>query len=169
MEMKEEKLKTKLGIMNLYSKKTKILISSCLFGQNVRYDGITKGLDNNLLEKLAKKFELIPFCPEVESGLSIPRIACEIISIKPLKIINKIGEEKTKNFIDGANLTLELCQKENIKIALLKANSPSCSSKQIYDGCFSGKKIAGYGVTAELLKNNNIKIYDENDIFLLLD
>ena len=47
--------------------------------------------------------------------------------------------------------------------AVLKQFSPSCGSKKIYDGSFSGKKIAGSGMTARLLKENNIKVLDEYD------
>jgi uncharacterized protein YbbK (DUF523 family) len=117
---------------------------------------------------LKSKYELFSFCPEVEGGLSIPRVPCEIISQNPLKIINKNSEDQTENFINGANKTLDLCKKENINIALLKANSPSCSNKLIYDGTFSAKKINGFGITAKLLLQNNIHIFNENEIDNLL-
>ncbi|MEA2018394.1 MAG: DUF523 domain-containing protein [Campylobacterota bacterium] len=148
--------------------KEKLLISSCLIGENVKYDGLNNCLDENILDKLKEKYHLINFCPEVEGGLPTPRIPCEIISLKPLKIINKIDEDKTINFINGANKTLQLCKKENIKIALLKANSPSCSNKFIYNGKFNSTKVNGFGVTAKLLIENNIKVIDENEIEKLL-
>ncbi|MDE6584665.1 MAG: DUF523 domain-containing protein, partial [Anaeroplasmataceae bacterium] len=47
--------------------------------------------------------------------------------------------------------------------------SPSCGSHLIYDGSFSGTKIAGEGVAAKLLRENHIKIYSENQIDELLD
>jgi len=150
-------------------KKEKLLISSCLLGENVKYDGSNNCLHKNILDKLKSKYELCSFCPEIEGGLPIPRIPCEIISQKPLKIINKIDEDKTINFIHGANKTLELCQKYDIKLALLKANSPSCSNRFIYDGTFNSNKIEGFGVTAKLLMENYIKVLSENEIRKLVD
>jgi len=147
----------------------KLLVSSCLLGEKVKYNGKDNKLIASQLEKISKKYQIISFCPEVEGGLPTPRVPCEAISIDPLKIINKNGNEKTKEFILGAKKTLELCKKENITIALLKANSPSCSSEYIYDGTFTSTKIKNDGVTSALLKKHNIKIYDENKIDELLD
>ncbi len=148
--------------------KQKLLISSCLLGNNVRYDGTNNCLDNKSLNRLRDKYELLSLCPEVEGGLPTPRIPCEITSQNPLKIINKLGVDKSKNFINGAYKTLELCKKENIKLALLKVNSPSCSNKFIYDGTFNSKKIDGFGVTAKLLLDNNIEVFNENEIEKLI-
>ena len=145
----------------------KILISSCLIGEKVKYNGKDNLLENSVLELLMKNYQLIPFCPEVEGGLPIPRVPCEIISTNPIKIINKIGEDKTAHFLKGAEKTLQLCKKEKIKIAILKANSPSCSNNKIYDGTFSSNKTDGLGVTAKLLKQNNIKIINEDEISTL--
>ena len=148
--------------------KQKLLISSCLLGNNVKYDGTNNCLDEDILNKLKEKYELFSFCPEVEGGLPTPRIPCEVISQNPLKIINKLGDNKTINFTSGATKTLELCKKECIKLSLLKANSPSCSNKFIYDGTFSSKKIEGFGVTAKLLLDNNIEVVNENEIEKLI-
>lgn len=149
--------------------KEKLLISSCLLGENVKYDGSNNGLPKDILDKLKEKYELFSFCPEVAGGLPTPRIPCEIISQNPFKIINKIGENKTINFINGADKTLLLCKKYCIKVALLKANSPSCSSAFIYDGSFNSVKVKGYGLTTKLLIKNDIKVFSENKIEYLLD
>ena len=138
-------------------------------GQNVKYDGTNNCLDKYILEKLKAKYELISFCPEVEGGLPTPRIPCEIISQNPIKVINKLGVDKTINFINGANKTLELCKKEDIKIALLKANSPSCSNQFVYNGTFNSEKVEGFGVTVNLLIENNIEVFNENEIGKLID
>lgn len=149
--------------------KQKLLISSCLLGKNVKYDGSNNCLDKVILDRLKIKYDTFSFCPEVEGGLPTPRIPCEVVSQNPLKIINKIGENKTPNFQNGANKTLELCQKNNINIALLKANSPSCSNRFIYDGTFNAKKIDGLGITTQLLIENGIEVYNENEIKKLLN
>ena len=81
----------------------------------------------------------------------------------------KNGDDVTENYIKGAYETLSLCRLMNVKKALLKAKSPSCSKSEIYDGNFKGKLVFGKGVTAELLEKNGIEIFDENDFQLLLN
>ena len=59
---------------------------------------------------------------------------------------------------------LDLCKEENIKVALLKANSPSCGNIKIYDGTFSNTLIDSQGLTAKLLKENEIEIFNEEQL-----
>lgn len=141
----------------------KILISACLLGINCKYNG--KNNYNSLIEKLKEKYILIPICPEQMGGLSTPRNPSEI---KGDKVISSAGDDVTINFIAGANKALDIAKKDNISIAILKEGSPSCGSNYIYDGTFTKTKVDGMGITARLLKNNNIKIYNENEIESLL-
>ena len=62
----------------------KLLISSCLLGNNCRYDGKSNKLEK--LNKLKQYYELVPVCPEVDGGLPTPRVPSEI---KNNKVINK--------------------------------------------------------------------------------
>jgi uncharacterized protein YbbK (DUF523 family) len=139
-------------------KKEKLLISACLMGENVKYNGKNNLMD---LRKIKEQYELIPFCPEVAGGLPTPRSPSEIVSHHPLKLINKEGIEVTNEFIKGAKEALALVKKEKIKKALLKANSPSCSSSLVYDGSFSGTLLQGDGVTTALLRKIGVEIFDE--------
>ena len=141
----------------------KLLISACILGINCKYNG--KNNYNPLVEKLKEKYILIPICPEEMGGLSTPRNPSEILNDK---VISSAGDDVTNNFFDGANKALDIVKKENISKALLKEGSPSCGSNYIYDGTFTKTKINGMGITARLLKNNNIKIYTEDEIELLL-
>lgn len=152
----------------------KILISSCLLGENVRYDGenssiiynpkLTFSQKENFMDILSEN-EIFSFCSEVTGGLNTPRLPNEIKSFKkPFKVINKNNEDTTINFLLGAKKCLDLCNQENIILALLKSKSPSCGSKEIYDGNFNNKLIKGQGLTAKLLMENNIKIFDENNL-----
>ena len=141
----------------------KILISACLVGDKVRYDG--KSQYHPLIKELLQKYELIPFCGEVEGGLRVPRKPSEIIKDK---VINSDGEDVTKNYLKGAELALNICMYLGIKIAILKENSPSCGTHKIYDGTFSGKLVNGMGVTAELLKRKGITVLSEEEIDTLL-
>ena len=141
----------------------KILISACLVGDNVKYNGGNN--QNPLIEKLLEKYELVPFCPEVEGGLPIPRFPSER---KGESVINSNNEDVTDNFVNGADLAYNICLFLKIKIAILKERSPSCGVHEIYDGTFSHKVISGMGVTSELLKRKGIVIYNEDEIPLLL-
>ena len=142
----------------------RILISACLVGDNVKYDGGNN--KNPLISKLLEKYELVPFCPEVEGGLPIPRHPCEQ---KGEQVINDLDEDKTDEFNRGADLALNICLYLKITKAILKERSPSCGVHSIYDGTFSHKVIDGSGVTAALLKRKGIQVYNENEIPMLLD
>lgn len=139
------------------------MVSACLLGDNVKYDG-NNNLNNRLIEFL-KNYEVIKVCPEVLGGLSIPRSPSEI---KNDKVINKEGIDVTKEFILGASKTLNIAKENNIKIAILKKNSPSCGSGMVYDGTFSHHLVNGDGITAKLLKDNGIMVFNEDNYLDIL-
>lgn len=140
-----------------------LLISSCLLGNNVKYNGKNNYIKE--VELLKNKYNLIVICPEVMGGLPIPRIPSEILNDK---VINKEGKDVTINFNKGAEEAIKLVKKYNIKKALLKEGSPSCGSRYIYDGTFSGNKIDGVGVTTKKLIELGLDIYSEKEIEKLL-
>lgn len=136
----------------------KILVSACLCGLNTRYDG---GHGNfPLLEKLRKYYEIVPFCPEVEGGLSTPRVRAEIIKGQ---VMTEDGKNVTKNYNLGAEKALNLCHFLGIRIAILNDKSPSCGSRYIHDGSFKNNVIEGIGVTARVLIADGIKVYSDKD------
>jgi uncharacterized protein YbbK (DUF523 family) len=152
----------------------KILISACLLGEDVRYDGENISLtasskfsfsQKELFMDILCENEIYSFCPEVAGNLGVPRAKAEITSRnKPFKIENIDGVDVTLNFLLGAKKALDICKNENILVALLKSKSPSCGNKQIYDGTFSGTLINGAGMTARLLEENGIKVFNENEL-----
>lgn len=139
-------------------KKPKLLISACLLGHKVKYDGGDNKIDTVMLSRY---FELIPCCPEVSGGLSTPRPPSEILHRNPWQLVDIDGEDVTGAFVRGAEDAWRLCEDEGICFALLKSNSPSCGSRQVHDGTFSGKLIKGRGVTAALLECRGVRVYDE--------
>jgi len=141
--------------------KEKILISACLVGYNVKYNGGNNQIDIKALEK---EYNLIPFCPEVEGGLPTPRPPAEIVCDKPLKLINIERKDVTKEFILGAKKAVALAKKEGITKALLKAKSPSCGKGLIYNGTFLGVLREGNGVTVRFLEEIGVEVYSENSI-----
>lgn len=141
----------------------KILVSACFLGERVRYNGIVKPLANQLLQQWQQQGRLFSICPEVSSGLPVPRSPAEINQITK-QVITIDAVDVTKQFDHGAKQALLLCQRHNIKLALLKESSPSCGSNTIYDGKFSQQKITGEGVTTKLLREHGIKVFCENSI-----
>ncbi len=136
----------------------KILVSACLLGDKTRYDGGSNPFP--FLDELAKKYELVPFCPEVEAGLSVPRSPAEIVRNE---VMNKDGANLTKIYNEGAEKAYRVCLFLGIKIAILKDGSPACGSRFIHNGKFDGGKIEGLGVTARYLISKGIKVYSETD------
>lgn len=136
----------------------KILVSSCLLGDNTKYNGMSN--KNDELIKFLKNYEVIKVCPEVMGGLSIPRDPSEIVDGR---ILTNKGIDVTSYFQSGAKKVLDIVQKENIKVAIFKKHSPSCGYKIIYDGSFSNKKIKGNGITAALLEQHGIIILNEDN------
>ena len=98
-----------------------ILISACLLGDNVRYDGSNKFLEHPILLQWIKDNHLLSICSEVAGGLSIPRAPAEIQSSHDNHILVTIitGKDVTAAFTSGAEKTLQFCLDNNIKIAIL--------------------------------------------------
>ena len=145
----------------------KILVSACFLGENVRYNAIIKPYNHETLKLWQQENRLIIQCPEVSGGLSTPREPAEINSASG-KVITTTNIDVSHAFIQGANNTLKLCIKHNVKYALLKESSPSCGSTFIYDGSFTNTKIKGQGITTRLLEAHGIKVYSEQTIEALI-
>ena len=143
-----------------------ILISACLLGEKVRYDGGDLLIEHPILKNWMKQDLLISICPEVSGGLPIPRSPAEIQQSNNnlIKIVDIKNADVTTQFCLGAKKSLRICQSKNIKMAILTENSPSCGSSIIYDGSFQGKKISGEGITTKLLRKNGIKVFNQNQL-----
>ena len=146
--------------------KQKIIISACLLGISCRYDGQHNLISEEDLILLKDKFELIPVCPEKLGGLPTPRLPAEIQPDG--NILRNDGKDVSAEFNKGAEEALKIAQLSDCKLALLKANSPSCGNTMIYDGNFNGSLIPGKGVTAKLFENCAIKTYNEQKIDKLI-
>ena len=152
----------------------KILVSACLVGQCVRYKGDSCP-QNLLLAPRARKY-LLPFCPECAGGLPVPRPPAEICGIGggqavwqgKAQVVNNAGRDVTQEYKQGALLCLQKIQEQNIRAAILKQRSPSCGTREIYDGSFSGVKLAGQGATAALLTQHGVALYSEDELTLKL-
>ena len=148
----------------------KILVSRCLLGHRVRYDGGASGPYDQLAQWQAEG-RVIALCPEVAGGLPTPRAAAEIPGGQGVEVLagrapvmTTEGEDVTAAFVSGAHQALELVERHGIRIAILKANSPSCGNRQTYDGSFSGVKVEGQGVTAALLSRAGVQVFSELEL-----
>jgi uncharacterized protein YbbK (DUF523 family) len=149
----------------------KILISACLLGENVRYDGSNSRVASDILQQWQRQGRIKSTCPEMAGGLPVPRIPAEInkgnaeaVLQGKSVILNKDGGDVTDAYLLGAEKTLALCMQHNIRIAILKEGSPSCGVVCVNDGSFSGHKIEGQGVTACLLTQHGISVFSESQI-----
>ncbi|TCK93233.1 uncharacterized protein YbbK (DUF523 family) [Natranaerovirga hydrolytica] len=140
------------------------LVSACLAGINCRYNG--SHTKNDYVLKLVKEGKAIPICPEVIAGLKTPRTPCEIVidGHNNKKVVDKEGNDFTKEFYDGAYKTLEVAKTLNVKEVILQSKSPSCGYGWIYDGTFTNNLIKSNGLTAQLLLDNGIKVFTEKNI-----
>ena len=140
----------------------KLLISACLLGQPVRYDGKSKPIAQLAwLKQLEQEHRLVVICPELAGGLPVPRAPAERVGDR---VLAENGIEVTDEFNLGAEKALALCQQHQIRFALLKANSPSCGNKQIYNGSFNQTLTAGMGLTAQLLSEHGVKVFSELEL-----
>lgn len=137
----------------------RVLVSACLLGTACRYDGQSQPIQG--IEALLESCEAIPVCPEQLGGLSTPRSPAER---RDGRVVNRTGDDVTDAFARGAAQTLEFARLYGAKIALLKSRSPSCGSREIYDGQFSGRTVPGRGVTAEVLSSEGLSVFDENQM-----
>lgn len=145
--------------------KSKILVSACLYGFCCRYDGKSNLLKDKTFMALKNAGRLVPVCAEELGGLSTPRVPSEI---KQGRVFSKEGVDVTEQFEKGAERVLEIARKNNVRVAILKEGSPSCGSKRVNDGTFTGTKIPGEGILARKLIEAGIPVFNEDEVHLAL-
>lgn len=152
------------------SELSKVLVSACLLGQPVRYDGRSSG-HPDLLQTWQREGRVVPLCPEVAGGLPTPRPPAEIpggqggaVLDGEAQVVTVGGEDVSGQFLAGARLALELVRRHGIRVAILKSGSPSCGNRLVYDGTFSGTKVSGEGVTSALLRREGVLVFSELEL-----
>jgi len=142
----------------------KILVSSCLLGAAVRHDARDKKCDHVVLQRWIEQGRVVSVCPEMLGGLGTPRPPAEIVNDGARRVITRDGADVTRAFENGARAAAQQGQAESVRIAILKAGSPSCGSSFIYDGTFSKTRVAGEGITAALLRSQGIVVFSEEEL-----
>lgn len=135
------------------SEPIRIGISSCLLGQEVRFDGGHKH-DRYLTGTLSQYFEWVPICPEVEIGLGTPRETIRLVQIG-----NQTRLRTTKTDVDltdrmqgYADERVATLANENLSGYIFKKDSPTCGMERVklYQAKGPGKRV-GVGLFAAAL------------------
>jgi uncharacterized protein YbbK (DUF523 family) len=150
----------------------RILISACLLGDKVRYNGRDAASDSMILRAWLAEGRVVRFCPEVAGGLGVPRPPAEIVGGAgggavldgAARLMTEGGADVTPAFLAGAQSALEAARANGVRLAVLKEGSPSCGVRRVNDGTFSGRKIDGRGVTAALLARHGIRVFSDEEI-----
>jgi len=150
----------------------KILVSACLLGAKVRYHGGDANCEDPILRGWLNEGRLVAVCPEQEGGLPTPRPPVEIVGVgggqavlaRAAFVRTAAGHDVTASLSQGADRALDLVKQHHIRIAVLKDGSPSCGSSLIFDGSFSGLRVAGAGVTAALLEAQGVRVFNQGEL-----
>lgn len=143
----------------------KIGISSCLLGNNVRYDG-GHSHDRFLTGTLGRFIQYVPVCPEVECGMTIPREAMRLVGDpdQPDLVTRKTGINKTHQMLDWIKIRLETLKKENLCGFIFKSKSPSSGLYRVKVYQADGSvKHTGSGLFARAFTNRFPRIPVEED------
>ena len=144
-----------------------VLVSACLLGLECAYHG--RSNRNERLLRLLEGRALVPVCPEQLGGLPTPRDRARLVGGEGrdvlagrARVLTFRGEDVTEAYLKGARETLKAARLSGARLAVLKANSPSCGCGAVYTEDFSALK-AGDGTTAALLKENGVRVVTEED------
>lgn len=134
--------------------KITIGVSSCLLGNEVRFDGGHKH-DRYITGTLGQFFEFVPVCPEVECGLSIPRESMRLVGDpeNPRLITGKTGIDHTDRMKEWAIRRVEELAKNDLCGFIFKSKSPSSGMERVkvYDANNVPRSI-GVGIFARIFK-----------------
>lgn len=147
-----------------------VLVSACLLGRPVRYDGSHKHVAHDVLAAWLRAGRVVAVCPETAAGLPVPRPPAEVVGqgggaavlAGHARVMDAQGGDVSAAFVEGAAQALRQARQQGIRLAVLKQDSPSCGTGTIYDGAFAGNRVAGLGVTAALLESAGIRVFSED-------
>jgi uncharacterized protein YbgA (DUF1722 family)/uncharacterized protein YbbK (DUF523 family) len=113
------------------STRIRIAVSSCLIGQEVRYDGGHKH-NEYITATLGEIFEFVPYCPEVAIGMGIPRPPIRLVKVGQAvhaRGIKDPAQDVTENLLAYADKVAP--KLHNVSGYILKKNSPSCGMERV--------------------------------------
>jgi len=112
--------------------KIRLGISSCLLGDEVRYDGGHK-LDRFLRDTLGRWVEYVPVCPEVECGMPVPRESMRLEGNPelPRLVTTRTRIDKTNQMTLWAKKRVLELEKEKLLGFIFKSGSPSSGMERV--------------------------------------
>lgn len=118
--------------MQHHSDKPRVGISACLMGDAVRYNGGHQR-DNFVMDVLAEHVDLVPFCPEVEAGLGVPRAVVRIVERddKQSLLESPSGTDHTEAMTETLTQISKRVLAADLDGFLLKRGSPTCGIKGV--------------------------------------
>lgn len=146
-------------------KPARIGISSCLLGENVRYDGGHK-LDRFLRDTLGKYVDYVPVCPEVECGLGVPRESMHLAGDPegPRLITSQTGVDLTDRMTLWALNRVKELESENLSGFIFKSRSPACGMERVEIFQENGQAVGrGVGIFARIFMEYFPQIPVEED------
>ena len=114
-----------------------MLVSACLLG--VRCNHLGEANTDDAVVALRATHRLVAVCPESAGGLPTPRVRAE--RQPDGTVLDEEGNDVTEWFTRGAAHAVRLANAVGAQRAVLKARSPSCGCRGIYDGSFTGTRI----------------------------
>jgi uncharacterized protein YbbK (DUF523 family) len=113
-------------------KRIKLGISSCLLGENVRYDGGHR-LDRFLTDTLGNYVSYVPVCPEVECGLGVPRESMRLVGDPnaPRLVTSRSQRDLTEQMLAWARKRVAELEHEKLCGFIFKAKSPSSGMERV--------------------------------------
>jgi len=113
-------------------RKIKLGISTCLLGENVRFDGGHK-LDRFLTDTLGQYVEYVPVCPEVECGLPVPRESMHLEGDldSPRLVTSRTKQDMTERMVNWARRRVVELEKEGLMGFIFKSDSPSSGMERV--------------------------------------
>jgi len=113
-------------------RKIKLGISTCLLGENVRFDGGHK-LDRFLTDTLGQYVEYVPVCPEVECGLPVPRESMHLEGDldSPRLVTSRTKQDMTEKMVNWAGRRVNELEKEGLMGFIFKSDSPSSGMERV--------------------------------------
>ena len=127
-----------------------VLISTCLLEIPCRWHGRRAARRDALIERLKRRYVLVPVCPEQLGGMPTPRTSerlegtgAQVLDGTLRLIAPETGKDVTAYHVNGGRYTVELAEAVGARRAYLKGGSPSCDRE---------------GVTGELLTRAGVKV-----------
>ena len=148
------------GVTEGNGRRPAIVVSACLLG--VRCNHMGGSNRSPAVVEMGATHWLVPVCPEVAGGLPTPRPAAELQPDG--RVVTADGRDVTDAYRRGAEATVALAAAAGATEAVLKARSPSCGCREVYDGTFSRALVEGEGVTARALRAAGVRVRSEEEI-----